>query len=107
MKKLAITILFLLTFAFTVSAQKTEVDQSFVDDATKAFEEVVALRAEVKALKEAREADETAINKLKVELARYSGELTGEKNQNIQNRAVIEFLLKNGRKKCYGICLQF
>ena len=56
MKKAIITIILLLFCAAYISAQKVEVSQSFVDDATKSFIEVRALRD----LEDARKAEITA-----------------------------------------------
>ena len=51
MKKLIIIVGFIFLFGLSASAQKVEVDQGFIDDATKAFKEVVALRSAVEAQK--------------------------------------------------------
>lgn len=43
------------------------------------------------------------IAKLRIEIARLTGEKTGAEQMNVRLTAIIDFLLKNGRIKKYGI----
>lgn len=53
------TVVIILAFVAYANCQKVEVDQSFVNDAEKAFTEVVALRATVEAFKTERAKTDT------------------------------------------------
>lgn len=97
------TLIFILLFAVFASAQKVECEQQFVDDATKAFTEVVALRDEVKTKDTVIETLRAEIQRLQIEIAKSSTRATELEKQQVSDRAIIEFLLKNGRVKKYGL----
>lgn len=103
MKKLILSITFIFLFAVCASAQQVTCEQSFVDDATKAFTEVVALRDEVKAKDKSIEDLKAEVVRLQIELAKSSTRATELEKQQVSDRAIIEFLLKHGRVKKYGL----
>jgi hypothetical protein len=45
---------------------------------------------------------------VKIELAKQIGEKTGAQSEAVRLQAIVDFLLKNGRKKCgvFSICIQ-
>lgn len=109
MKKLFLLTIFILLAAFSANAQ-TECPENMVCisreaaiRANQALDENPALKDEIKALKEARAADEAAINKLKVETARMSGENSQLKQQQVRDAALIELLVKMVRPKQNGL----
>lgn len=62
-----------------------------------------ALETEVAAKDTAIDDLKKVITDLKTELAKTTGQLTGEQQQNVQNRAIIELLLKYARPKKNGV----
>jgi TolA-binding protein len=111
MKKLILFAFLFLAFALPVAAQNDVcISQEDANLCAKRALEAKALREQVATLETAREADKVSIEELKnrinqltVEAARLNGQLTeADKNQASQ-RAIIEFLLKHGRIKKYGI----
>jgi anion-transporting ArsA/GET3 family ATPase len=80
MKKFLIITLLLLTFSFSAYAQKVEVDQSFVNDATKAFNEVVELRVAVKEL----QADKKISERQAAHLNKQIADLEENHNQTVE-----------------------
>lgn len=71
MKKLLFTILFIICLTISANAQDVTVPQSFVDRATQAFKEVVALRkavaAQAETIKAKNETIEAKNNTLKIQ----------------------------------------
>lgn len=63
-------------------------------------DKVTALETEAKALKAAIEEMRELLNKARVEFAAVSGENTALKQNAVSDRAIIELLLKNSKKKC-------
>lgn len=101
------TLIFILLFALPANAQKVEVEQTFIDDATKAFTEVVALRAELKTANESIEKLKKEIVQLQIDLAKVTGEKTAIEKQKVLDDARLDMLIQRGRKKCIGLfCLQ-
>lgn len=70
-----------------------------LDDADK----VKAQEAEIKVKDQAIAGLKTELNNVRVEFARASGELSGLKQNAVQDRAIIEILLKNARPKKFGL----
>lgn len=66
-------------------------------------DEVIALRSEVKVLKDAVNAHKDIETTLKIELGKITGELTGSQQMNIRQTAIIDVLLKNIRPKKFGL----
>lgn len=101
------TLIFILLFALSASAQKVEVSQSYLDDSVKCFTEVVALRDENKVLKESIEALKKEIIALQIDLAKITGEKIQLEKQKVLDDARLDLLLRRGRNKCIGLlCLQ-
>lgn len=98
-RKLIYTFIFILICAVCGSAQKVEVDQSYIDDATKAFTEVVALRDEVKVKTQTIEDLKNEILRLQVQIAIASTRATELEKQQVSDRAVIQFLLQNTKRR--------
>jgi hypothetical protein len=70
-------------------------------------EKVVALETEGKAKDKALTDMLAELNKMRVEFAEKVGELTATKQNDVANRAIIELLLKNSRKKCMPLSICF
>lgn len=69
---------------------------------------VTALEAQIVTLEQALKDKDSIINDLKVEVALKTGQIISNEQTLAQNRAIIEVLLKNTRKKCMPfsiICL--
>lgn len=103
MKKLFLITSFIFLFSLSAYAQKVEVDQSFVDDATKAFNEVVVLRDEVKVKDQAIDDLKKEITRLQIELAKLTGEKTSDAAMIIRLNAIVDLLLKSVRPKKIGV----
>ena len=67
---------------------------------------VKALEAEMVVKDQAIADLKKLLDDIRLELARTSGQLTGEQQTNVQNRAIIDLLLKSAKKKCmpFSIC---
>ncbi len=65
-----------------------------------------ALETEKAVLLQAIEDHKKIAGDLKIELAKITGQLTGEQQSNVQSRAIIELLLKHTKKKClpFSVC---
>jgi hypothetical protein len=107
-------ILILLTFTLFLSvgaySQTSECPSDKVclsrEAAIKALQdadEVVALRQQVQALKDAVQAHKDIETNLKIELGKAMGELTGSQQMNVRQTAIIDVLLKNVRPKKFGL----
>jgi peptidoglycan hydrolase CwlO-like protein len=125
--KLLITILFILTASVITTAQTVCpeglvcISQSAANQAAANVRELEATKEKVTVLESAlkskddtiREIQETAkknendlkeaINRTTAELARTNGQLTGAEAMNVRLTAIIDFMLKNGRTKKYGV----
>ena len=66
-------------------------------------DKVKALEEREKALEEARKIDAETIANLKLELAKMTGDKTGAEQMIVRLSAIVDFMLKNGRTKKYGI----
>jgi len=113
--KLFLATLILFAGAFVASGQTdcTVTPQNCVlitrEAAIKALNDsdrVKALEAEIKVKDEAYDAQKGLLNEMRIEFARVSGELTGIKQNAVQDRAIIAELLKNTKKKClpFSVC---
>lgn len=72
-------------------------------------EKAKAQESQIEALEQANRDKDRIINELKIEIARLTGQLTATQQQVVLSQTVIDFLLRNGRKKCGPlnlICLQ-
>lgn len=66
---------------------------------------VTALEAQIVTLEQALKDKDSIINDLKVEVALKTGQIISNEQTLAQNRAIIEVLLKNTRKKCMPFVL--
>lgn len=109
-KSVFITIFFACVVCIDISAQSVECPSGMVciseAAARKALETSDALEAE----KKLSAAKDQAINDLKneidrmrLELAKAIGEKTGSEQMVVRLTAIIDFMLKNGRTKKYGL----
>lgn len=92
----------------SVNGQTTDrpvcVSQETADACASALDEVKALRLLVEELKDGRAKDAQIIADLKQALALETGKVIGLESQNVQQRNIIEFLLKNGTtRKKFGL----
>lgn len=76
--------------------------KALADDAT-----VKAQAAEIAVLKQALLDEKLVAVKLKIEFAEKSGELTALKQNAVSDRAIIDLLLKNTKKKCLPLSICF
>lgn len=69
-------------------------------------DKVIALEAEGKAKDEAIGGLRKELNDMRIEFAATRGELSGIKQNAVQDRAIIDLLLKSAKKKCmpFSIC---
>lgn len=113
MKKLIILSIFILACVLSANAQtdcpldKVCLSPEAARAALEAGDKVTALETEVQTLRIAVLDQKGITNDVKIELAKQIGEKTGAQAEAARLSAIVEFLLKNGRKKCYGICVQF
>lgn len=106
MKKLLFISILILTFSFAVCAQdekKVEILQSTADKCSRCFDESEALKNEIVVKDKAIEDLKKEITRLQIELGKTVGELVGEKSISVQQRAIIEVLLKSVRPKKIGL----
>jgi len=80
------------------------------DAAIKAVEtsrERDALKIQLATEKQAFDALRNELNEMRIKFAAVSGELSGIKQNAVQDRAIIDLLLKNTKRKClpFSICL--
>lgn len=106
MKKFLILAIFLFTVAVSASGQECPADKVCISPqaARKAIadaETVKAQEAQIKGLEQAVKDEKDVAEKLKIEYAEARGELTALKQNAVSDRAIIELLLKNSKKKCY------
>jgi hypothetical protein len=105
---LAVTIWLSLT-ASNVSAQTEcppdkvcltieQARQALIDSDT-----VKAQQVEIKAQKDAIELYKAEIANLRIELAKMTGDKTGAEQMIVRLTAIVDFMLKNGRTKKYGL----
>lgn len=104
--------LLILLVPLSVKAQECPADKVCIsrEDAQKAIvavQENTALKEEVKAKDKAFDDLTKELNKMRIEFAEKSGENTALKQNAVADRAIIELLLKNTKKKCLplSICL--
>jgi TolA-binding protein len=105
MKKLLFIFLLTIVFTFTVSAQTEQVciDKETAAKCSKAFDEVVALREEVKAKTDALETLKAEIQRLQIQVAIQSTRATELEKQAVENRAVINAMIPALKKKKIGL----
>ena len=113
MKKLTLIFTLIFLFCLSASAQQTEPETQICYTRSEAIEidkrlaERDALKNEVKVKDAAIETLKAEIHRLQIDLALKTGESIGDKATVVRLSAEVEFLLKNGRKKCFGIiCIQ-
>ena len=116
MKKLFLATLMLFSGVLITNAQTdcTATPQNCVlitrEAAIKALNDsdrVKALEAEIKVKDEAYDAQKDLLNQMRIEFAAKSGENTALKQNAVSDRAIIELLLKNTKKKClpFSVCV--
>ena len=71
--------------------------------ALKDSDRVIALEAEIKVKDAAFDAQKDLLNQMRIEFAEKSGENTALKQNAVQDRAIIDILLKNVRPKKIGL----
>ena len=117
MRKFFIIAISFLVFGITAKAQTTTVDYPALpcpvdkvcisrDAALKAVETAAerdALKAQLKAEQQAVEDMRKELNEVRIKFAAASGELSGLKQNAVQDRAIIELLLKSVRPKKIGL----
>lgn len=112
MKKLFLLSIILFASSLAYSQTECPVDkvcispaaarQALVDsDTVKA--QAVELTAKDKAISDLRD----ELDKMRIEFARTSGELTATKQNAVSDRAIIELLLKSTKKKCFPLSVCF
>ncbi len=109
MKKICLIIICLFAVTVGVNAQ-TDCPPDRVcitrDAALKAIadaDRVKALEAEIVVKDQAFADQKDLLNKMRIEFAEKSGELTALKQNDVSNRAIIDILLKNVRPKKIGL----
>ena len=112
----------LIVFAFTASAQtapteigpvaecpanKVCISREAAIKAVETSKERDALQEQLKAEKQAVEDMRKELNEMRVKFAAASGEMSGLKQNAVQDRAIIEILLKSQKKKClpFSVCI--
>lgn len=68
---------------------------------------VKAQETEIKGLKQAIEDFRKTLNDMRIEFARVSGENTALKQNAVSDRAIMEILLKNAKKRCAPLSICF
>jgi len=118
MKQIAICIFCIILFAISASGQTdctvTPRDCALVSKAAlvKALTDsdtVKAQAAEIMTLREAVVKQKEVTVDVKIELAKAIGQLTGAQQELVSARAMLDFVMKNGRNKCGGFtifCMQ-
>jgi hypothetical protein len=102
--KLLFILIFVLTLTLSAQAQVDEprnicLTQTEANKCSQAVDEVKALRAELETLKSANAAKDKVILDLSAELKMKTQEIIDLKSFLAEYRAMIQFLLTNGRKK--------
>lgn len=107
MKKIILLTVFVLGLAISASAQDCPSPQGCVlvtrEAALKALadsDRVVALEAEIKVKDQALVDQKKITDDMRIEFARVSGENTALKQNAVSDRAIMEILVKNSRKRC-------
>lgn len=106
MKILIATAILILAGAATANAQQSETVTITREAAIKCLQDsdkLKAVEAEVAAKDQAIEDYKKLVTDLKVELAKAVGEKTGSEQMVVRLTAIIDFMLKNGRTKKYGV----
>lgn len=85
-----------------VTVSRAAAEKALVDADT-----VKAQAAEIAVLKQALLDEKLVAVKLKIEFAEKSGELTALKQNAVSDRAIIDLLLKNTKKKCLPLSICF
>ena len=103
MKNLFLLTILTLAFALSANAQtepaKVEVLQTTADKCSRCFDTETALRAEMAVKDSAIETLKAELTRVQIEKALIAGELIGLKQQAIDQRAIIQLLLQNVKKK--------
>ena len=114
MRKLLLFTFLMLAVGLTVTNAQTECPADKVCLSPEAARAAIVAGDTVKAQQIELAAKEKAIadmrdelNKMRIEFARTSGELTATKQNAVSDRAIIELLLKSTKKKCFPFSLCF
>ena len=114
MKNLCFITIFLLAGVVGVSAQANDcpadkvcLSRAAAQKALVDADTVKAQAAEIAVLKQALLDEKLVAVKLKIEFAEKSGELTALKQNAVSDRAIIDLLLKNTKKKCLPLSICF
>lgn len=109
MKKLCLITIFL--FCVGVAGAQTNdcvcISRAAAEKALVDADTVKAQAAEIAVLKQALLDEKLVAVKLKIEFAEKSGELTALKQNAVSDRAIIDLLLKNTKKKCLPLSICF
>lgn len=110
MKKLIFTIAIVLVGAANTYSQDVECPISKVclspeaaQAALVAHQTVIAQQIEINTLRNAVLDQKEVAESLKIELAKTTGMLTGEQQQNVSNRAIISLMIPMLRQKKFGL----
>lgn len=115
MKWIFIAVTCLCIFAVDATAQAVPSDcpagmicltREAAQKALEAGDKAKALEAELAAQKQAYEKMRDALNDMRIQFASVSGENTALRQNAVQDRAIIEVLLKATKKKCmpFSVC---
>ena len=102
MKKVLIIAVLIAGFAFTANAQEPEMVSITVQQARQALVDADTVKAQaeqIKTLTEAVNAQKLITADVKIEFARVSGEATALRQNEVANRAILEYAIKNTKKK--------
>jgi hypothetical protein len=104
-RNLLATLIFIFIFTFAANAQTETVciDKETAAKCSKAFDEVVALREEVKAKTDALETLKAEIQRLQIQVAIQSTRATELEKQAVENRAAINAMIPALKKKKIGL----
>lgn len=88
-------------------ADKVCISREAAIKAVETSKERDALKEQIKAEQQAVEDMRKELNEMRVKFAAASGELSGLKQNAVQDRAIIEVLLKSQKKKClpFSVCI--
>lgn len=111
MKKLGVVIIFVFAAVIGVRAQDAEpvtpcpadkvcISRQAALKAVADADKVIALETESKAKDQAIADIRDALNKMRIEFAEKAGENTALRQNDVSNRAIIDLLLKNTKKRC-------
>lgn len=110
MNKILLIALFNIAIAISVSAQCPEMPSGYlcvsreaVQAGLEAGDRVKALETEIKARDEADKVIRKALDDMRIEFARVSGENTALRQNSVSDRAIITAMIPMLRQKTFGI----